>query len=85
VTIIGGVIGIYGIMISSLIVLTYLASLSNYGTPYLAPFAPNIPTDKKDAIIKAPFFKGIKRPKSLNSKNYTRLDMDKPPKNKNNK
>lgn len=46
-TVIGGIVGIFGIIIASLIVLTYLSGIDCFGTPYTAPFGPYIAGDKK--------------------------------------
>lgn len=71
-TLIGGITGIFGIIIASLIVLTYLTGIDCFGTPYMAPFAPYIASDKRDAVMKATDEKLTKRPKSIGSKNKTR-------------
>ena len=38
--VIGGLLGIYGILLSVLAVIAYLSGLDCYGVPYLSPFAP---------------------------------------------
>jgi len=35
-------------------VVSYLVSLDQFGTPYLAPIAPSITNDKMDALYKKP-------------------------------
>lgn len=72
-TLIGGIVGIFGIMIASLMVLTYLSDLNCFGTPYMAPFGPYIATDKNDAIVKTTDDKLTLRPKSIGSKNKIRF------------
>lgn len=64
-TAIGGLMGLFGLIISVLFTLHYLCALNGYGAPYLAPFAPLIPSDFKDAIERAPLGDMVKRPKPI--------------------
>ncbi|MBR2302948.1 MAG: spore germination protein, partial [Clostridia bacterium] len=50
----GGYIGILGILLGAMFVVSYLVSLDQFGTPYLAPIAPSITNDKMDALYKKP-------------------------------
>lgn len=61
--------GLYGIVIGLFAMLAHLCSLRSFGTPYLAPLAPNIWNELKDTIIRAPLWLMRSRPKSLNWKN----------------
>lgn len=72
-TFLGGVSGFYGIMLGGVFLCTYLATLTNFSTPMLAPYAPTIPSDKKDAILKKDLKSMIKRPKSIPNINETRM------------
>ena len=72
-TVIGGVIGFYGIMVGGIFIVAYLASMDSFGTPYLAPYAPSIETDKKDAIIKVNLQNMTTRPQSIPNKNKVRM------------
>jgi spore germination protein KA len=49
-----------------------MAGLDSYGTPLLAPFAPFIPEDQKDAITKSPLPEMTTRPKSIPNINKVR-------------
>lgn len=69
---IGGTIGILGIVGLSIYLINYMASLSNFGSPYLAPYAPRIKQDLKDGLVKKEQNKMRTRPKSLNVKNKVR-------------
>ena len=71
-TIIGGISGFYGMLMSFIVVTTYLISINGYGVPFLAPYAPNIKQDKQDAIIKRAVNHMHNRPKSLTRRNTTR-------------
>lgn len=64
-TILGGISGFYGLFLGFFMLVTYMASIETFGTPYLAPYAPNIPSDKKDGFIKQPIGYMRLRPKSF--------------------
>ena len=51
-TLLGGYIGILGILLGTMFVVSYVVSLDQFGTPYLAPVAPSITNDKMDALYK---------------------------------
>lgn len=53
-TVIGGIIGLYGVVVSFIILTTFLCSIDSYGVPYMSPIAPSIRKDKKDGFIKQP-------------------------------
>ena len=62
---IGGFLGLYGLVAGFIVLLVYTAGIDNYGAPYLAPFAPHIANDQKDALEKVPFPEMIERPQSI--------------------
>ena len=76
-TMIGGIIGLYGIITALIILTTYLTSITSFGVPYLSPFAPHIKGDQKDAFVKKPLQEMNKRPILFSGKNTTRQDYDK--------
>ena len=76
-TLIGGIIGLYGIITGLIILTTYLTSITSFGVPYLSPFAPHIKGDHKDAFIKKPIENMSKRPILFTGKNATRQDTAK--------
>lgn len=71
-TVLGGLTGLYGLLVGMLIVIHELVCLDSYGTPYLAPFAPLVTSDLKDGITRKPIFMHITRPKSIPNINSTR-------------
>ncbi len=71
-TLIGGIIGLYGIITGLIILTTYLTSITSFGVPYLAPFAPHIKGDQKDAFVKKAVQEMNKRPILFSGKNTTR-------------
>lgn len=71
-TLVGGLCGLFGLILAVLLALHYVCALNGYGAPYLAPFAPLIYTDFKDSIERVPLFDMKKRPKSIPNINPTR-------------
>lgn len=71
-TVIGGLLGLYGIVISFIILTTYLCSIKSFGVPYMSPIAPSIKSDKKDAFVKGSIQDMKTRPKLFASKNKVR-------------
>ena len=74
---IGGILGLYGIVIAGLILIIYLASLDSYGAPYLAPYAPYIKEDVKDGVFKSGLREMKTRPKSIPNVNKKRMRNEK--------
>lgn len=69
---IGGFLGLYGLVAAMVMLIVYTAGIDNYGAPYLAPFAPYIAPDQKDALTKVPFPDMIERPQSIPNQNPIR-------------
>ena len=69
---VGGILGLYGIVIAVILLVIYLASLESYGAPLLAPYAPLVKSDLKDGIIKQEVKQMTKRPRSFSNPNKTR-------------
>lgn len=77
-TVVGGVIGLYGIMTCFILLTTYLTSIKSFGVPYLTPIAPNVSKDKKDGFFKTSTNDMKTRPEFIAGKNKTRMgDVDK--------
>ena len=72
--IVGGMLGLYGIVLATVLLVIYLASLENFDTPLLAPFAPSVPGDLRDGLVLKELPHRKRRPKSLPCKNKTRAD-----------
>ena len=70
--IVGGILGLYGIVMGGILLVLYLASLDNFSTPLLAPFAPHVEKDDKDSIVLANIKKRKTRPFSFPHKNDKR-------------
>lgn len=71
--IVAGSFGPFGLVVAIGFTLYYLISEDGYGAPLLAPFAPLISDDLKDALVKYNLRSLPRRPKTVGSKNKTRL------------
>ena len=71
-TLVGGLLGLWGILLGLVFLIHYLAGMDSYGAPYLAPLAPLIPGDLNDSIMACPIIESKKRPKSCPNINENR-------------
>lgn len=55
--ILASILGLPGITVVLLMILTYLASLKSFGLPYLSPIAPAFTADWKDTLLRMPHSK----------------------------
>ena len=72
---VSAVLGLFGIIVFGLCLVAYLACLSSFGSPYLAPYAPRISPDLKDGVFVAPVSRMTTRPYSVPNINRTRLRL----------
>lgn len=70
--VVAGVLGIFGLVLLSVCIFSYLVTLESYGVPYLAPFAPIIGHDLKDSVVKQAITSDFRRPVALNNYNQTK-------------
>ncbi len=72
--VVGAALGLYGILLFCTFILSYLSSFDSYQSAYLAPTAPFIKDDQKDAYMRKSIKEMIKRPKAIanNKKNIDR-------------
>ena len=71
-TIIGGMLGLFGVLIGAVFIIAYLANLDSYGTPYLGPYAPYNANDTKDGLKVTPPTRQLTRPQSIPNINKRR-------------
>lgn len=64
-TLLGGLCGVYGIILGGIYLAFYLVQINSYSTPFLAPLAPLIKNDLKDAVMREPLPKLKSRPQSI--------------------
>lgn len=71
-TTLGGIIGLYGIIMAMIIVAAYMSSIKSFGVPYFAPFAPRVKNDIKDGFVKKTVQHMTTRPELISGKNKVR-------------
>ena len=71
--IIAGSLGTFGVILLIAFIMCYLVTEQSYGVPLLAPYAPMIGKDMRDALYKSNTGYLKTRPKALGSKNKVRL------------
>ncbi len=57
--------GFYGIILCLLMMVVHLCSLRSFGVPYMAPFAPFIPVNNGDTIVRLPWWTLRQRPRLI--------------------
>lgn len=65
-------LGMYGIVLSFILLLIQLTSIKSFGKPYMIPFAPFYKTSQKDALFRAELPNLTTRPEYLTKKNRIR-------------
>ncbi|GAJ41774.1 spore germination protein [Saccharococcus caldoxylosilyticus] len=58
-----GTLGLLGIMLGLLMIVTHMATLRSFGVPYLSPMAPMQGREIKDVLMRAPWWKFNTRPR----------------------
>ena len=76
-TALGGLGGMYFMLVGMLYLVLYLCSIGGFGTPYLAPLAPFVPGDLKDSFYRASLLRMNERPKSIKNINPHRQKEEK--------
>ncbi|MET3318577.1 UNVERIFIED_ORG: spore germination protein KA [Peribacillus simplex] len=76
--------GLFGIIVGVIALVLHMCSLRSYGVPYMSPFAPFIPEDMKDTLIRVPRWGMFSRPRLISQKNNKRehTSAPKPPRDK---
>lgn len=72
-----GILGLYGIMLGVLLILSHLVKLKSFGIPYMSPYVSFVGSEYKDTIVRAPIFLMGKRPVTT-ARNKIRLKNNRP-------
>lgn len=67
-----GMFGLFGIIIATTLIATHLTKLTSFGVPYMSGYSPYNHNDQKDIVVRAPWWKMIKRPSWIGSDNNKR-------------
>jgi spore germination protein len=65
------IFGLYGVVLSLIVIMIHLSNLTSLGYPYLSQ--PQLPKDWKDLILRAPVTFLKQRPRSVKTKDQTRM------------
>ncbi|MES5938264.1 MULTISPECIES: spore germination protein [unclassified Bacillus cereus group] len=74
--IVAGILGFYGVMLGTIMIIGHMSSLRSFGIPYLAPFAPWVSSDQKDTLFRFPLWSFFTRPRLISRQNRTRMARD---------
>ena len=69
---ISGTLGVFGFLTALFVFLIHLCSLRSFGEPYMAPYAPLIPSDLKDSVFRVPVWAMTTRPRSTGATDAVR-------------
>lgn len=72
-------LGFWGVLLGTLLLLLHLVSLRSFGVAYAAPFAPFIPYQLGDSLIRAPWWLMRRRPGNLTVGSRIRRSGEVPP------
>lgn len=75
--IVAGSIGTFGVLLLTAFMICYLVTEQDYGVPLIAPYAPLIARDMRDALYKSNLYTLDKRPKVFKTKSQVRLKAKK--------
>ncbi|MGO4496234.1 spore germination protein [Paenibacillus sp. 2RAB27] len=76
--ILSGILGLFGLILGLLLIISHLCILRSFGVPYLAPFAPIYPKGIKDVLFRAPTSKMNTRPAFYADKNNLKRQREHP-------
>lgn len=71
-------LGLFGIFVGIMLLLIHLVNLRSFGVPYLSGFAPFVPQNQEDLIMRAPWWRMLRRPKFIGSRDPIRARSQKP-------
>jgi hypothetical protein len=74
-----GTLGLLGIMLGLLVILTHMATLRSFGVSYLSPMAPMLGREMKDVLVRAPWWKLNMRPRLTGTDNIRRQGLNQKP------
>ncbi|WP_233096022.1 spore germination protein [Alicyclobacillus sp. SO9] len=73
ITILGGIFGLYGVVIGMIVITNHMLSLRSFGVPYMSPIVPVEWQGWKDALMRAPIWWMPVRPQQVHPQNNRRL------------
>lgn len=80
-----GSLGLYGILLGVLFIMSHMCRLRSFGMPYLSPLAPLQFSDFKDVLVRAPWWSMTNRPEEGAKRNPQRMKRTMRPRQPNSK
>ncbi|MBQ3199401.1 MAG: spore germination protein [Firmicutes bacterium] len=77
-------LGFGGLLLGTLLLLLHLVNLKSFGVAYMAPFAPLIPYQLRDSLVRFPWWLLGRRPQNLTVGSFWRQKAEQPPVGSNN-
>ncbi|MEW9671816.1 spore germination protein [Ammoniphilus sp. 3BR4] len=71
--ILAAILGLYGILLGLLFILSHMCRLRSFGRPYLSPMAPMHFGDLKDVLVRMPWWNMVNRPEEAAKRNPQRM------------
>lgn len=71
-------LGLYGVLLSLILMVAHLVSLRSFGVPYLAPVAPFIMEDQGEVFFRIPSWADLRKPSYMNAKTFNKGKVSKP-------
>ncbi|WP_458412911.1 spore germination protein [Schinkia sp. CFF1] len=72
--------GFYGVVLGLIMLVVHLCGLRSFGVPYMSPFAPFIPSNFQDTIVRVPWWAFKNRPQLITDQNVIREGHNQKPK-----
>lgn len=72
--IMASILGLYGVVLGLMLILSHLAALKSFGVSYLSPWSPLTLSDLKDSLLRSPMMTMHKRPSFLSTGDPDRMD-----------
>lgn len=73
-TVISGILGLFGILASFLAILIHISTLKSFGVPFTSGLAPFVLSDQLDQVFRAPWWAMSLRPRLIGYKNPHRME-----------
>ncbi|MEJ8546424.1 spore germination protein [Brevibacillus borstelensis] len=74
--ILGGIFGLYGVMVGLILIVNHMLSLRSFGIPFMSPLVPGQWQGMKDTMVRGPFWLSPKRPELLHPRNSVRVGTE---------
>lgn len=74
--IMAGLLGLFGMIITTMWILVHISQLTSFGVPYLSGISPYHKEDQKDIFVRVPWWRMMNRPQGMSKKNSKRMKKE---------